>query len=144
MISPSLSPLHQMGKNDKIDTTINDVLRAHKDKYVLVVSDGSVRQTHQMNFGWVLSTVGGLYLAKSCGGCDGRGSSLRAEAVGMLTISIFIALTTKHSKQTDTKSTYVYDTQQLINTSRKYSNCKCSAASIEWGEYRATVSPLKQ
>ena len=64
-------------KYDKMETTIDDVLRAQdKYGYLLAVSDGSVRHTHQMIFGWVLSTAGGLYLAKSCGGCDSRGSSL--------------------------------------------------------------------
>ena len=78
-------------------TTIDDVLKAHdKDGYLIVVSDGSVKHTHQMSFGWVFPTAGGLHLAKSHGGCNDRGSSLRAEAVGMLSISIFIALMAKH------------------------------------------------
>ena len=80
-------------KYSKMDTTIDDVLRAHdKEGYLIAVSDGSVQHTHQMSFGWVLATADGVHLAKSCGGCDGRGSSLQAEAVGMLSISIFIAL----------------------------------------------------
>ena len=86
-------------KYGKMDTTIDDVLRVHnKEGYLIAVSDGSVRHTHQMSFGWVLVTADGVHLAKSCGGCDSRGSSLRAEAVGMLSISMFIALIAKHRK----------------------------------------------
>ena len=108
-----------------MDTTINDVLRAHdKEGYLIVVSDRSVQHTHQMSFGWVLATADGVHLAKSCGGCDGRGSSLRAEAVGMLSISIFITLMAKHRKRTDIKIVYVSDNLQLINTSKEHRNYK--------------------
>ena len=59
-------------KYDKMTTTIDDVLKAHdKDRYLTAVSDGSVKHTHQMSFGWVLSTAGGLHLEKSYGRCDG-------------------------------------------------------------------------
>ena len=47
-------------------TTIDDVLKAHNtDGYLIAVSDGSVKYMHQMSFGWVLSTAGGVYLAAS-------------------------------------------------------------------------------
>ena len=53
-------------KYGKMDTTIDNVLRVHdKDGYLVAVSDRSVRHTHQMSFGWVLSTARGLHLAKS-------------------------------------------------------------------------------
>ena len=62
---------------NQMDTTIEDVLKANdKDGYLIVVSDGSVKHMHQMNFEWVLSTAGGVHLATSYGGCDGRGSLL--------------------------------------------------------------------
>ena len=77
---------------------------------------------HQMSFGWVLSTAGGLHLAKSFGGYDGRGSSLRAEAVGMLSILIFIALMAKLRKRTDIKIKYVSDNLELINRSKEHLN----------------------
>ena len=80
-------------KYDKMNITIDDVLMAHdKGGYLVAVSDGSVKHIHQMIFGWVLLTAKGLHLAKSFGQCDGRGSSLRAEAVEILFILIFIAL----------------------------------------------------
>ena len=108
---------------DKMTTTIDDVLRAHnKDGYLIAVSDGSVKHTHQMSFRWVLSTVGGLHLAKSYDGCNGRGSSLRAEAVGMLSISIFIALMAKHRKPTDIKIKYVSNNIKLINRNKEHLN----------------------
>ena len=60
-----------------MDITIDDVLRAHnKDGHLVAVSDGLVRNTHEMSFGWVLATANGKHLARSYGGCDGRGSSL--------------------------------------------------------------------
>ena len=46
-----------------------------KDGYLVAVLDGSVKHMYQIIYGWVLSTAGGLHLAKSFGGCDDRGSS---------------------------------------------------------------------
>ena len=110
-------------KYNRMDTTIDDVLRAHdNDGYLVAVSDRSVRHTHQMSFGLVLATADGVHLVRSCGGCDGRGSSLRAEAVGMLSISIFIALMTKYRSRTDIKIVYVSDNLQSINPSKEHGN----------------------
>ena len=104
-------------------TTIDDVIKVHHDDgYLIAVSDRSVKHTHQMNFGWVLSAAGGLHLAKSYGGCDGRGSSLQAEAVGMLSISIFIALMVKQKKRTNIKTIYISDDLELINRSKEHLN----------------------
>ena len=110
-------------KYDKMATTINDVLTVHnKDGYLIAVSDGSVKHMHQMSFRWVLSTVGGLHLAKSYGGCDGRGSLLRAEAVKMLYILLFIVLMAKHRKRTGIKIIYVSDNLELINRNKEHLN----------------------
>ena len=64
----------------------------------------------------------GLHLAKSFGECDGRGSSLQAEAVGMLSISFFIALMAKHRKRTDIKIKNVSNNLELINRSKEHLN----------------------
>ena len=75
MFAPVLFAPNQT-KYCKLDTTINDVLKTHnKDRYLVAVSDGSVKHMHQMRFGWVLLTAKGLHLAKSFDGCDGRESS---------------------------------------------------------------------
>ena len=95
-----------------MDITIDDVLRAHdKDGHLVAASDGSVQNTHEMSFGWVLATANGKHLARSYGGCDGRGSSLRAEAVGISSISLFIALMAKHKK------TYRYQSSVRVRQS---------------------------
>ena len=108
-------------KYNCMDITIDDVLRAHdKDGHLVAVSDGSVRNTHEMSFGWVLATANGKHLAQSYGRCDGRGSSLRAEAVGMLSISLFIALMVKHKKRTNIKGVYTSDNLHLINASKEH------------------------
>ena len=75
-----------------------------------------------MSFGWVLSTAGGVHLATSYDGCDGRGSSLRAEAVGNLSISLFIALLAKYSKRTNIKIIYVSGNLELINRNKEHLN----------------------
>ena len=59
-------------------------------------------------------------MEKSFGECDGRGSSLQAEAVGILTILTFIALMTKHRNCTNIKPKYVSNNLQLINRSKKH------------------------
>ena len=104
------------GKYNIMEKTIEDVLRAHdEDGYLIAVSDGLVKHMHQMSFGWVLSTADGVHLVTSSGGCDGRGSSLRAEAVGMLSISLVIVLMAKYSNCTNIKIVYVSDNKgQLV------------------------------
>ena len=77
-----------------------------------------------MSFGWVLSTADGVYLATLYGGCDGRGSSLRAEAVGMLSISLIIALMAKYSNRTKIKIVYVSNNLELIKQKKEYLNYK--------------------
>ena len=71
-----------------------------------------------MSFGWVLPTTRDVHLATSYGGCDGRGNSLQAEAVGMLSILISIALMVKYSKRTNIKFVYVSDNLDLINRNK--------------------------
>ena len=63
----------------------------------------------------------GFYL-RQYGGCDGRGSLLQAEAVGMLSISIFIALLAKYSKCANIKIVYVSDNLELINRNKEHLN----------------------
>ena len=85
-------------KYNKTEATIEGVLKVQdEDGYSISVSDGSVKHMHQMSFGWVLSTADSVHLATSYGGCNGRGSLLWAEVVGMLSISLFIALMAKYS-----------------------------------------------
>ena len=48
--------------------------------------------------------TGGLHLVKSYGRCDGSGSSLQAEAVGMPSILLFIALKANTEKIQTSKS----------------------------------------
>ena len=108
---------------NQMDITIEGVFKANnKDEYLIAISDGSVKHMHQMSFGWVLSTAVGVHLATSYGGCDGRGSSLRAEAVGLLSISLFIALMKKYSKRTNIKIVYVSDNLELINRNKEHLN----------------------
>ena len=55
-------------------------------------------------------------------GCDGRGSSLQAKAVGMLFISFFITLMANYRKCSDIKIIYVSDNLELINRSKEHLN----------------------
>ena len=108
-----------------MEKIIKDVLKAHdEDGYLIAMSDGSVKHMHQMSFGWVLSTADGVHLATSYSGCDGRGSSLWVEAVGMLSISLVIALMTKYSNCTNIKIVYVSDNLELIKQNKEYLNYK--------------------
>ena len=59
-------------------------------------------------------------MATSYSGCDGRGSSLRAEVVGMLSISLFIALLAKYSNCTNIKIIYISDNLELINRNKEH------------------------
>ena len=108
-----------------MDTTIDDALAAHGKKgFLVAVLDGSVIHMHQMSFGWVLSTVKGLHLAKSFGRCEGQGSSLQAEAVGILSSLVFVALMTRHRNNTNIKIKYVTNNLELVNRSKEHLNYK--------------------
>ena len=65
--------------------------------------------------------MGSVY-GKRCAyvGCDGRGSLLRVEAVGMLSISIFIPLLAKYSKRTNIKIDNLSDNLKRINRNREH------------------------
>ena len=102
-------------------TTINNVLKAHdRARYGVAKLDRSVKHMHQINFFWVLSMAEGLNLTKSFGECSGKGSSLRAKTIEMLSISIFVAPMTKHKNRTNIKIKYVSDNFELINKSKDH------------------------
>ena len=82
---------------------------------IIVVSDGSARQGH-MTFGWIASRPNGTRFARGCGPCDGRPSSLRSEAAGMLAATLFFALL-HHWQQLDLPSLefhFYADNMELI------------------------------
>ena len=66
--------------------------------YILMVSNGSGK-AQSMTFRWVMSTPGGHRMAQATGHCQGRESSLRAEATGMLSAILFIALLQQYRKE---------------------------------------------
>ena len=62
-----------------------------KHGHLMCVSDGSVI-FHDMSFGWTLATPDGKRIVGSKGPCNGRGNSLRAEAAGMLSATMFLSI----------------------------------------------------
>ena len=76
-------------------STIDDVLQAHDIEGIYNSSLRGISKTNAPNAFWLGSVSGGVHLATSYGGCEGRGSSLRAEAVGMLSIFTFYCTTSK-------------------------------------------------
>ena len=69
-----------------------------------------------------MSTADCVHLATSYGGNDGRGSLLRADAVGMLSISLVIVLMAKYSNCTNIKIVYVSDNMELIKRNKEHLN----------------------
>ena len=65
-----------------------------------------------------------MHLAILYGGCNGRGSSLRAEVVEILSISLVIALMAKYSNCTNIKIVYVSDNLELIKRNKEHLNYK--------------------
>ena len=55
--------------------------------HLIMVSDGP-GQDYSMTFAWILSTPDGKRLATAAGNCQGRESSLRADATVMLSASV--------------------------------------------------------
>ena len=83
-------------------------------KSLLTVSDESVI-FHNMSFGWVLATPDENLLAYGAGPCNGRGSSLRSEGAGMLTLILFLSLILEYTGNDGAKLQCISDNQELIN-----------------------------
>ena len=72
--------------------SIDDILGyLRTNEEIMVVSDGSAQQSH-MAYGWIASLDSGHRFVKGNGPCDGRPSSLRSEAAGMLAATLFFAM----------------------------------------------------
>ena len=50
-----------------------------------------------MTFGWIIAQANGTRIVKGYGRCNGRASSLRAEAAGILAASIFLGMIQKYT-----------------------------------------------
>lgn len=74
-----------------------------------------------MSFGWVLATPDGRLLVKLNDPCNSRVSHWKLKNFGMLSISMFIALLTKHEQRTDLLVYFVItDNLELVNRSNKH------------------------
>ena len=81
---------------------------------LLAVLDGSVI-FHNMSYDWVVATPDGRILVWSVVLCNRGGNSLRAEGVGMLSVTVFFALTMENTLKEPLLVTFVSDNQELIN-----------------------------
>ena len=99
--------------------------------YLLMISDGSGK-AKAMTFEWVMCTPGGNRLAQAAGHCQGRKSSLRAEATGMLSATIFIALLQQYRGETITpvKVQYTSDNLELIQRDLKHTRYRDSYPNV--------------
>ena len=70
---------------------IDVIIQIEKRKHLIAVSDGSVKAKH-MTFRWILADDRGQVITQGYGPTNGRPSSLRSEAAGMLAVSIFLDL----------------------------------------------------
>ena len=83
--------IQQLLQSIQFDDVHSIVHAITNEDFLLVVSDGSAKQ-HGMTYGWIMSTNTGVRIASGNGPCNGRPSSLRSEAAGMLAASLFIAM----------------------------------------------------
>jgi len=86
----------------------------NKHDFLLFVSDGSV-DFHDMAFGWILSTPKRERLVAANGPSSGRGSSLRSEADGMLSASLFFAILEEFCDNEMIKAHFVSDNDKLVD-----------------------------
>ena len=86
-----------------------------------MVSDGSGKE-YKMTYAWILSTPHGDRIAQCPVHSQGRESSLRAEATGMLSATVFLAMLQQYqqgtSKQLDVR--YISDNMELIKRGREH------------------------
>ena len=96
-------------------SSIPDVIsKIQQSTELIAVSDGSVKEPH-MSFGWVLND-GDKLIAKGNGRCHGKSSSMRAEAMGMLGVTIFIGTVQEFSNYSlgGLQVSYYADNKALI------------------------------
>ena len=78
-----------------------DVITAvEESNHMIIVSDGSGKD-FKMTFGWIMSTPDGERVARCVEQSYRRESSLRAEATGMSSASVFIAMVRKYNSNED-------------------------------------------
>ena len=88
-----------------------------------MVSDDSGK-SKTMTFGWATSTHHRQRLATVAGHCQGKEISLRAEAAGMLSASVFVELLQQYSKfeNDPLPIIYVSDNLELISKGKSHKN----------------------
>ena len=84
--------------------------------HLIMVLDGSGKD-YSMTFAWIFSTPDWKRLATAAGNCQGQESSSRAEATGMLSASVFMAMIQlyTHEATSTIKMRYIIDNLELIN-----------------------------
>ena len=90
------------------------ISKLNQHEFLLFVSDGSVN-FHDMAFGWILSTPKRERLVAANGPSSGRGSSLRSDADGMLSASLFCAILREFCNNEILKAHFVSDNDKLVN-----------------------------
>ena len=68
-----------------------DIKELENNHHLLLISDGSGKAKSR-TFKWMLNTPGEHRQVQAAGHCQGRESSLRAEAKGMLSAIVFMTL----------------------------------------------------
>ena len=112
-----------------LDDEVADVweLIANHDeaKSLLIVSDGSVKH-HNMAYGWTISNPKTKKVLATGSGCGfGRGSSLRAEAYGMLSALVFLeAVCGFTARSTPLSVQCSADNEELINRCNSHKEYK--------------------
>lgn len=85
-----------------------------KYKYLLLVSDGSLKYIHMMSFGWLLATPAGDQLAAAKDPGSGEGYSLRIKAEGMLLGAICCKIIANEICHPNFQITYIRNNNDLI------------------------------
>ena len=101
---------------------LTDVITAiEESEHMIIVSDGSGKD-FKITFGWIMSTPDGARVARCAGHSYRQESSLRAEATGMLSASVFIAMIRQCNLNQDKvmQVQYVSDSMKLMKRGRDH------------------------
>ena len=105
--------------NFTMRTTIDVILTTMmSNSSILAVSDGSVID-FCMSFGWVVGTTKGQTLISSLGPAYGHGTSHRAEATGIRSVSKFLATLLQYYRVQCPSVRFIADNEAIINTCTK-------------------------
>ena len=117
--------IQEIFTNAQCESVIDVINDFTSSTHLIAVSDGSAKEKEkEMSHGWILTDSFGTEIASGNGPCDGNISSMRAEAMGMLSVTTFIGTVLKFTNFSleSLEVTFYADNLALITRMQQHTN----------------------